>query len=179
MTNDNVDIVIKRFYSYLPNGKYYCESVSNLNLEIKEQQEILKFLVDESIIKDVGDQSHILSSKGKEIVEIYGGIDKYLEHEKSEKDESNRLEKLKNEKLYLDTKLAKWKVKTFWYVFIFGLLGGFHTVYSIIDSFVGESEEQKIERILENKLQEREQKQKASIYQTNIDTLAKKKSGEK
>lgn len=64
-------------------------------------------------------------------------------------------------------------------MFIFGLIGGVYTIYSIIHSAIGESEEQKIERILERKLTEQEQKQKASTYQTNIDTLSKEKPGEK
>lgn len=180
MTNDNIDIVIKRFYSYLPNGYEYFMAVHDLNFSSKEQYEIRKFLIDESIIITHGAHGqYIISKKGEEIVNVYGGIDKYLEHESAEKAERNRLEKLKNEKLYLDTKLARWQVKTFWYVFIFGLFGGFYSMYSMIDSFVGESEEQRIERILENKLQEREQKQKTSTYQTNIDSLSIDRAGKK
>jgi hypothetical protein len=45
-------------------------------------------------------------------------------------------------------------------------------IFSIAHSILGESEEQKIERILENKLQALEQKQKASTFQTGIDTLS-------
>ena len=51
--------------------------------------------------------------------------------------------------------------------------------YSDSVKFVGESEEQRIERILENKLQAREQKQKTSIYQTNIDSLSIDRAGKK
>ena len=180
MNSDSIDKVINLFYSYRPYGNNFSDSVHGFKFEYKEQNEILKFLVDKSILEPWGEHGkHILSNIGVEIVDNYGGIDKYLEHEKAEKAERNRLEKLKNEKLYLDTKLARWQVKTFWYVFIFGLFGGFYSMYSMIDSFVGESEEQRIERILENKLLEREQKQKTSTYQTNIDSLSIDRAGEK
>jgi len=179
MDSDSIDKVINLFYSYRPYGNNFSDSVYGFKFEYNEQNSIKKFLVDKSILEEWGDGKHIITQIGEDIVEIYGGIDKYLEHEKSEKDEKIRLEKLKNEKLYLDTKLARWQVKTFWYVFIFGLFGGFYSMYSMIDSFVGESEEQRIERILESKLQEREQKQKTSTYQTNIDSLSIDISGKK
>jgi len=180
MNNDNVDKVINRFYSYLPNGYDFDLCVRDFKFEIKEQYEILKFLEDEFIIKDWGIHGkHIISKKGEEIVNVYGGIDKYLEHEQEIRAENIRLDKARRVKIYNDAKLSKWQAKTFWFVFIFGLIGGFYTIYSIIHSFAGESEEQKIERILEKKLQEREQKHKVSTYQTNIDTLSIKKSGEK
>ena len=180
MHSDNVDKVIKRFHSYLPLGNNYSDSVNDFKFEYKEQLGILKFLCDKSILVPWGEHGkHILSDIGEDIVDNYGGIDKYLAHEKEEIAEKKRLEKLKNEKLHFDTKLSKWQVKTFWFVFIFGLVGGFYSVYSIIDSFVGESEEKKIERMLEQKLQEQEQKHKISTYQTNVDTLSIDKAGEK
>lgn len=180
MNSINVDIAINRFYSYLPDGNDYFFAVHDLNFETKEQYEIRKFLIDESIIKDWGIYGkHIISKKGEEIVNVYGGIDKYLEHEQEVRAENIRLDKARHEKIYNDAKLSKWQAKTFWFVFIFGLIGGVYTIYSIIHSAIGESEEQKIERILERKLTEQEQKQKVSTYQTNIDTLSKDKIGEK
>lgn len=180
MNNTNVDIIINRFYSYLPNGNDYSVTVRDLKFESKEQSEIRKFLIDESIIKDWGTHGQlIISKKGEEIVNVYGCIVKYLEHEKEVRTENIRLEKARHEKIYNDAKLSKWQAKTFWFVFIFGLIGGVYTIYSIMHSVVGESEEQKIEHILEQKLQEREQKHKISTYQTNIDSLSIDKAGEK
>lgn len=108
MNNSNVDIVINRFYNYLPNGYDYFMAVIDLNFSSKEQNEILKFLIDESIIKDCGyNKEYIISKKGEEIVKIYGGIEKYLEHETEVRDESIRLDKARHVKIYNDAKLSK------------------------------------------------------------------------
>ena len=172
MNSDSIDKVINLFYGLLPFGSNFSDAVYNFKFEYKDQHSIKKFLVDKYILEELGEGKHILTQIGREIVEIYGGIDKYLSHEKAENEENIRLDKAKHEKIYNDAKLSKWQIKTFWYVFIFGLIGGFYSIYSIINSFVGESEEHRIERILENKLQAREQKQKISTYQTNIDSLS-------
>lgn len=114
MNNSNVDIVINRFYSYLPNGNDYFMAVHDLKFDTKEEYEIRKFLIDESIIKDWGTYGkHIISKKGEEIVKVYGGIEKYLEHEKAVLDENIRLDKARREKIYNDAKLSKWQAKTF------------------------------------------------------------------
>ncbi len=115
---------------------------------------------------------HILTDIGESIVDDYGGIEKFLAHRQVEINEKNRLKKITDEKLIFDAKLSKWQVKIFWPMFIIALIGGFYSIYSIIDAVVGESEEQKIVRILDQKLQEREQKQKTSTSQTSIDTLS-------
>jgi hypothetical protein len=181
MNYDGVDKVIHVFHKALPYGKNRDEAFRDFDFGHREKAEIIKFLDDELIIEEWkhARNSSILTRKGVDIINIHGGIEKYLDFEKSKIEESSNLEKLRNEKLHLDTKLSKLKVKTFWYVFIFGLFGGFYSMYSMIDSFVGESEEQRIERILENKLQERQQKQKTSTYQTNIDSLSIDRGGKK
>jgi len=170
---EKIDKVITRYFSYLPLGTNFSDSVHDFKFEYKEQLGILKFLVDESILINWGEHGkHILSPKGEEIIKIHGGIEKYFENKKKENEEIIRIKNIKNEKLINDAKISKWQVKTFWYVFIFGLIGGVYAVYSIINSVLGESEEQKIERILEKKLQEQDKKHKASTYQLQPDSLS-------
>jgi len=175
MKNTDIDKVIERFNSFLPHGANYYDSTYDFDFEEIENDTILKFLVDNDILVEWGEyDKHILSPKGKAVFFFFCGIDKFLTHEKEESAEKNRVECLKNEKLFFDAKLSKWKVKTFWIIFIFGLFGGFYSIYSIIHSIVvGESEDLKIERTLEKKLLEREHNKETSTYQTGVDTLSK------
>ncbi len=134
---------------------------------------ILKYLVNGSILETWGEHGkHILTDIGESIVDDYGGIENFLAHRQEEINDKKRLDKITNEKLISDAKLSKWQVKIFWPMFIIALIGGLYSIYSIVDAVVGESEEQKIERILDLKLQEREQKQKTSTSQISIDTLS-------
>jgi hypothetical protein len=63
----------------------------------------------------------VLSEYGKNILN-----DLELKIFQKEKDNEYKRVKLKNEFI-----LSKWTVKTFWVVFIFGLLGGFYSAYDL------------------------------------------------
>jgi hypothetical protein len=67
-----------------------------------------------------------------------GGWLKYLDaqHEKDSHENVNRekIEKLNSGKLTYEYKLSKWKVKTFWPVFVFGLIGFISGIYNFIDN---------------------------------------------
>jgi len=169
MDYEKIDKVIRRYFEHLPFGNNFSDSVRDFKFEFKEQIGILKFLMDNSILLNWGDQGkHILSPKGEDIINIHGGIKEYLNQERKEKENKFRLEKIKNDKLIYDAKLSKWKYHTFWYVFLFGLIGGIYAVYSIIGSVIGDPEEQKIERIIEKK-------HNASGYQLQTDSLSSEK----
>lgn len=136
MTNkidyDNVDKVINRFYSYLPHGNEYSDSVYDFKFEYNEQQSILKFLKEQSILIAWGDHGKlIISPKGEEIATV--GIEKYLEHEKEVKAIKLKLENITNEKLVHDAKVAKWHYQTYWWVFGATTFCTIYTIYTIIN----------------------------------------------
>jgi len=128
---NNTDIVINRYNSYLPHGNDYSDSVSDLELEYNEQQSILKFLKEQSILIawDVYGKL-IISQKGEEIVAV--GIEKYLEHEKEVKAEKLKWENIGNKKLFHDAKVASWHYHTYWYVFGATTFSTLFAIYSII-----------------------------------------------
>lgn len=154
MEYSNIDKVIAEFYSYLPLGNNYYDSVHGFHFEFKENEEIKKFLIDEGILIDWGDQGkHILSKKGIEIIETHKSILTFLTNEKQILKQKNEIENAKNQSIIYNAKLSKWKVKTFWFAFFFGIIGGVYSIYSIINSIFKEPDEKRIERIIDQKLQ--------------------------
>jgi predicted transcriptional regulator len=133
----NVDSSIESFYKLLPYGNYFSEAVYSLKIDYEEQEKIKKYLVDNDIITDYTDDKdgrYIMTPHGQEIFNDYGGIEKYNEHQKEKQEEKLRLEKKANDKLHDDAKLSKWQVKTFWPVFVFGLIGFIFGVFNFVDS---------------------------------------------
>jgi hypothetical protein len=80
------------------------------------------------IITDfIRDREYIIEKSGKYHIQKIGEL--YLlelkkEIEQTEKDKIAERKKLRNESV-----LSEWKKNTFWFVFIFGLLGGFYSAY--------------------------------------------------
>jgi predicted transcriptional regulator len=166
----NVDSSIESFYKLLPYGNYFSETVYSLKIDYEEQEIIKKYLVDNDIITDYTDDKdgrYIMTPHGQEIFKDYGGIEKYNEHQKEKKEENLRLENIKNRKLESDAKLSEWQVKTFWWVFSFGIIGGIYAVISIVIALTGETTEQKIQRILESKLKAQPKIENTSIAPTS------------
>eukprot|EP00825_Cyclidium_porcatum_P017763 TRINITY_DN2042_c0_g1_i2.p2 TRINITY_DN2042_c0_g1~~TRINITY_DN2042_c0_g1_i2.p2 ORF type:complete len:111 (-),score=20.08 TRINITY_DN2042_c0_g1_i2:176-508(-) len=99
---ENIDKVINLFYQRLPNGTNFYDEVYGYNFDDKEQAEILKFLIDESILEGWGEHGkHILSKTGELIVVDYGGIEDFLAYRQEEIKEKSRLTRIANEKLDL------------------------------------------------------------------------------
>lgn len=173
----DIDKVLKLFYSSSHLGKHYRKTVGNVIPEYSTQTKILDHLIEESILKQwvKARDNYIITKNGIDIYENYENYAQYLENEKSSKEEAVKINMARNKTILNNEKLSSWQVKTFWFIFIFGLIGGIYSIYSIIDSFGGESEEQKIERILENILPEQKQKDKASIPLIYLDTLSSAK----
>ena len=159
MNYQNVDKVIAAFYRYLPHGNNYHDSDEVYKLEYREKDEILKFLKDEQILVIWGDSGKlILSKKGIEIVEIYKGIEEFLDSERQSTREAQKLENAKNQITYSTARLSKWKVRTFPFFFIVSLIGGMYSIFSIIMALTKESDDQKIERMVNEKLKEKTEK---------------------
>jgi hypothetical protein len=71
--------------------------------------------------------------KTKEFIR-QGGFKAILDKQNTEKHRNIEIDELTLRKLRWDTKLSKWKVKTFWPVFIFGLVGFIFGVFNFIDN---------------------------------------------
>ncbi len=169
---NNIDKVIKRYYDYLPYGADFSDTTYDLIETPDEIVEIKNILVDYSIIDYWGNYNKFILSKiGESVINKHGGFEKYLLYLDKENKEKEKLYKIENDKLLLDAKLSRWQVKVFWYVFILGLIGGIYTIYSILNSAFGESQEQKIENILESKLKELQQADKNSDLILESDSL--------
>lgn len=133
----NVDSSIESFYKILPYGNYFSEATYSLKIDYEEQEMIKRYLIDNEIITDYTidkDGRYIMTSHGEKVFKDFGGIEKYNEYLKEKQEEKLRLEKKANDKLHDDAKLSKWQVKTFWPVFIFGLIGFIFGVFNFIDS---------------------------------------------
>jgi hypothetical protein len=145
---DNVDKVLNSFYHLFPYGENYSDLVYDFDFEKKERDYILNFLIKHGLLEDFGSSGKKkISDKGIEVVEKHGGIEYFMN--KLESDEKNKfkINKTKNTKLLNDARLSRWKVWTFWPVFLIGLFGGLYSIASIILILSGTS----IEQIIQDK----------------------------
>jgi len=95
---------------------------------------------------------------------------------KTEKDKkNNEKERLEIGKLRNDFTLSKWQLKTFWWAFTFGIIGGVYAIVSIIIALTGETTEQKIQRILESKLKSQQKTEQVSVAPTSKKNATLKK----
>lgn len=85
--------------------------------------------------KEYNDKTGIypIDIKTKEFIR-QGGFKAILDKQNTEKQRNIEIDELTLRKLRWDTKLSKWKVKTFWPVFIFGLVGFIFGVFNFIDN---------------------------------------------
>ena len=63
-----------------------------------------------------------------------GGFKNIIQEELNKRKKEEEIETLSVKKLKSDTKLSKWQVKTFWFVFIFGLFGFIFGIYNFIEN---------------------------------------------
>lgn len=96
-----------------------------------------------------------------------GGFAKLHEKQQYKINKENRLNVIKDNKLENDAKLSKWQAKTFWCVFSFGIIGGVYAIISMVIALTGETTEQKIQHILEDKFKSQPKIENTSIPQTN------------
>ncbi len=76
---------------------------------------------------------YLIDIKTKEFIR-QGGFKAIFDKQNLEKQRNKEIDELTLRKLRWDTKLSKWKVKTFWPVFVFGLIGFIFGVYNFIDN---------------------------------------------
>lgn len=68
-----------------------------------------------------------------------------------EKENKDATKKLENEKLNFEYKLSKWKYKTYWFVFAFGIIGLIKTIEELSSVICQKLKEYKSESIIQNK----------------------------
>jgi predicted transcriptional regulator len=93
--------------------------------------ETITFLSDKQIIERVVRDHYSLTTLGRQIVK-QGGWLKYIEQESLENNEEEFIKQKEKDKLIYETKLARWQVKTFWYLFFLAIIGGIFGIISLI-----------------------------------------------
>ncbi len=96
---------------------------------------ILTFLEEQKIIKQSISDNHIflLTEHGKSV----------LKEQLILRKEKEEYEKISKQKLYNEAKLTKWKVKTFWPIFFFGLFGGIYSSFDFISKITNSNKLEK------------------------------------
>ena len=102
-------------------------------------------------------------------------LEKYMLSKAENDTKTKEKEKLEIGKLKNDYTLSKWQLKTFWWVFSFGIIGGVYAIISIIIALTGETTEQKIQRILESKLKSHQETEQVSIAPSSKKNVTMKK----
>jgi hypothetical protein len=112
--------------------------IRDLNLKISEAE--AKYLCNRLIEDGVVDS---FSTPLSEVIIIkythdtqrifdLGGYAKLETNRIAEEEKQAKLKSFEEEKLILETKLAKWQAKTFWWIFLFALLGGICGIISLL-----------------------------------------------
>lgn len=95
---------------------------------------------------------YIICPETKTIIDKYGSFLEYYKIETEKINESHRIKNTQLKKLENDAKLSNWQVIAFPYVFIIGIISGLYSIISILYLLFGESTDDKINRLLDNRL---------------------------
>jgi hypothetical protein len=133
MNYDITNKAIKIFYDCLPHGDNFSDATYGLfKDDNKEMYENRRFLLEEGILEEYGPAGKLtLSKKGKHIWEKFGSIERYFEESEIQNKKQEILKQIERQKLIDDAKLSKWQARTFWWVFLFGLIGGLCGIISL------------------------------------------------
>jgi|GEM_PF-1812915 len=103
--------------------KQWVEYIANSGLVTKGQ------------IRGAGDDSNLVTTiKWSGVIPGFiksGGFNKQHKDLEAEKTKQEEIREIELEKLKYDTKLSKWQVKVFWWVFFAGFIGGLMGVISL------------------------------------------------
>ena len=106
---------------------------SELRLESDRIVSILEFYNCAKIKRSISGNSIEKNAHTKKFKE-HGGFAKIYQDELNRLEKEEERENLSMIKLKWDTKLSKWQVKTFWPVFVFGLIGFIFGVFNFVDN---------------------------------------------
>lgn len=131
-----VDKTLEKLYHVQPKGivldKYLKSAFKANSRDIKIIRSILNTedLAKRSRVTSVG--YYVITTKGIQVYES-GGYLEYIKRKKKIKQEEKARDRLEDQKLIYETKLAKWQVKLFWPITITGFI---MTVIAIIEFFL-------------------------------------------
>lgn len=98
--------------------------------DVDEAQRIAEIMEEHNLIR-LNKMLCTLTTFGIEVCNN-GGWLVHLNQSKIKEQERLDFEKIELEKLKYDAKLAKWQIRVFWPVFIFGLIGGVSGIISLL-----------------------------------------------
>ena len=163
--NKVIDDVLDYFYKIYPEKG--CIENCSIKLNKKEVADLQSILTFNGFLESLGRKGYYfyyqLTPKGKQLKDNRLSFKDYDVKIEKEKKEEDRFNSLNIEKIEYETKLAKLKFKTFWWIFFIGVFGGVYSVYSIIEKATQERIDDKINRIVDRKF-------KNNTY-TKADTL--------
>lgn len=128
------DIILKELFDSYPEivDVWKLVIAKNICHEKNEIYSLLDSLIDDDLITKEARTLYRITSKAREIIEEHGSLELFNEYVKNERTAKAEVEDIKIEKLRYDAKLSKWQVKTFWPVFIFGIIGGVFGIISFV-----------------------------------------------
>lgn len=127
------DDILAYYYSIHPNIEHISDVYRKKNIKYdNDVKRVFEFLKRENYIEPEGGLHFKLGDPAVDIIEIHGSLQQYYNALKEEEKEAAILQEISKQKLIYDTKISKWQTKTFWPVFIFGLIGGCLGIASFI-----------------------------------------------
>ena len=135
-------------------------------------------------VHNIGSNSKLVLRKNQntENFKKSGGFTNAYKNQLIQIEKENEIQTLSMSKLRFDTKLSKWQLKTFWPVFISGLLGFIFGLYNIITQITDSRKTKELQIELKNTQEEvsklrtlvLDQKTADSLHnpKTDVDTLS-------
>jgi len=170
--NERIDFVLRHIVDRDPEVITISDLLHAAKDDDKYAYARISGIMQECSLANVLDSNRVQANGNSRNIIKMGGYLEYLKQKTEKENETSELEKLNIKKLKYDIMLAKWQVKAFWPAFVIAVIGGFYTFYVIISLAIGESEEQRLQRIIENKIQEIQQKNKTLLPPIAKDTLS-------
>jgi hypothetical protein len=155
--------------------KYKDYKLSELRLESERIISILEFY-NCAKIKRRGDGNTIEKNEHTKKFKEHGGFEKIYQDELTRIEKKEEIDSLSIKKLKWDTKLLKWKVKTFWPVFVFGLLGFIFGLYNFITQIVDSRKTKELQIELKNTQKEVSKLRTLVLDQKSLDSLRNSKN---
>ncbi len=147
--NEKIDLILKELSAKGDTEVFdnIYDSVKLTNKSQGDKRRLKSMMQDEGLIECTGtdDMVFIITSFGLEVSQN-GGWLKYQELVETENSRISELAEIEEDKLRWDAKLSKLKAKTFWPVFIFGVLGGLSGAISLYFNLT-EAEPAPIEKV--------------------------------
>ncbi len=172
--NEKIDLILKQFAA-LGDSEVFDNIYNALDFEPKSDGDlrlVKNKMFEEDLIdtRDSHEMVCFITPSGQEI-QNDGGWLRYIELIDEENSRISEIAQIEEDKLRWDAKLSKLKAKTFWPVFIFGVLGGLSGAISLYFN-LSETEPTAIEK-LDYQIYDTKWNQESSsleLFRTNADS---------